>query len=295
LLNGAAPLAVCILLTKQLSVALPEEMSVLLLHRLVALLETYPTLLNLYSVHQIYQYGHGDSKAQAYLNSYFNAIVEKSVAASLVKRRGDELPWTIPFEWPELKAVVLHLRPDLEENLLRNETRRVAERTKLEKKHREDFSYKETAIWRELEGLYERANKDDNRAYWELYHKTYSDDLSIPVRAAATHFFGKLRDHPGAIEKLALLARWPCDTWEGYYSPVRFEASQALFELATPGAWEALVAAFLVSPTNMLQDFLLDWIESLTDKLSGVTTVSSSIDGGIADRWFNALLKESQV
>jgi hypothetical protein len=294
-LDRADPLAVCILLTSQLSVALPEEMSVLLLHRLVALLETYPKLLNLFSVHQIYHYGNGDSKAQAYLNSYFDAIVEKSVSASLVKNRRDELLWTIPFEWPELKAAVLHLRPDLEEKLRRDETRRMAERTKHEKKYREDFSYKETAIWQELGGLFERANKDDNRAYWELYHKTYDDDLSIPVRAAATHFFGKLRDHPGAIEKLALLARWPCDTWEGYYSPVRFEASQALFELATPEAWEALIAAFLVSPTNMLQGFLWDWIESLTDMLSGATTIPPISYGGVENRWFKALLKESQV
>jgi hypothetical protein len=295
LLDRADPLAVCILLTKQLSVAPPEEMSVLILHRLVALLETYPTLLNLYSVHQIYHYGHGDGKTQTYLNSYFGAIVEKSISASLVKHRRDELPWTIPFEWPELKAAVLHLRPDLEEKLRRDETRRTAEQTKHKQKYREDFSYKETAIWRELEDLYERATKEDNRAYWKLYHKTYDDALSIPARAAATRFFGKLRDRPGAIEKLSLLARWPSDIWESYYSPVRFEASQALFELATPEAWEALIAAFLGSQTDMLQSFLWDWIESLTDKLSGVTTVSSRIDGGIANRWFNALVKDPQA
>jgi hypothetical protein len=293
LLDRADPLTVCMLEAEQLSVAMPQEMSVSLLHRLIVLLETYPNLLNLYSVHQVYEYGKGDGKAQNYLKSHFDAILKKSVSASPGKNTRFEIPWTIPFDWPELKAALLQLRPDWEEKLRQDESRRDAERIKLAEKRQQDYSYKETAIWREIETLYERANNGDSQAYWALYHRTYDDDLSIPVRAAATHFFGRLRDYPNFTEKLALLARSRCDTWDGYYSPVRFEASQALFELATPEAWEALIAAALVSSTNMLHSFLWDWIESLTDILSGAVNAQPRIENEIENRWFKALLKES--
>ena len=74
-----------------------------------------------------------------------------------------------------------------------------------------------------------------------------------------------------------------------------FEAGQALFDAATPKAWEALVAAFFSSPTNMLESFLWEWIESLTDQLSGVATVYHGDNQSIEQRWFKALSTQNSA
>src|SRR5258708_23693105 len=102
-----------------------------------------------------------------------------------------------------------------------------------------------------------------------------------------------LGDVPDLIENLALLTQRPNDTWDGYYSPIRFEAGLALFQIGTAQAWEVLVAASLTSPGNFLDGFLLDWIAILTDKLSGIANADNVYGEGILGvqrRWFKALL-----
>jgi len=290
--DQADPQVLCISLTEQLSFLMPQAMSVRLSHRLIDLLEVNPTLLTLDTVSQLYDYGVGDTKVQNFLQEHFDAIVEKSVSAKSSKYSHSELPWTLPLEWPELKAAIFRLRPEFEERFLRDEARRAIERNKHESTWREDLSYRETVIWQELEALYERANANSTQDFWTLYHKTFDDRLSSPVRAAATHFFGKLRDRPGAIAKLAFLARSAHDDWE-QFSPVRFEAAKALFDAATPQAWEGLVEALLAASNNLLMSSLRDWIESLTDMLSGIATTFQDHDYAMETRWRTALFHES--
>src|SRR5262249_6967731 len=130
--------------------------------------------------------------------------------------------------------------------------------------------YKKTGIWRELEALYERARNGDQKATRELYRKSYQEERSIPARALATHFLGKVDEQRGVFRELAYLARWPCDMWEDDFSPVRSEAGHALFEIGTAQAWETLIAVYFANPSPTLNNLLGYWIELLTDKLSGV-------------------------
>lgn len=288
--DQADPFAMYSLLVDQLYFAIPQEMSTMLLHRLIALLEKYPDLLNLAAIDRIYE-KRSDDKAQAFLDKHFDAIVEKELVAYIAYSLRDELPWIIPFEWSSLKTALLQRRPDLETKFEQDQAKRAIKRNEREK-NRADLSYRETHIWHELETLYEQANDGDNEARWELYHRCWATRLSIPARAAATYFFGKLRNCPGVIEKLAMLVNRPSDTWEDYYSPIRFEAGYALFQTATSEAWEALVSAFFVSPSNMLKGFLLEWIECLTDALSGLPDNCRESDTKIEHIWFKALLEE---
>ena len=105
-------------------------------------------------------------------------------------------------------------------------------------------------------------------------------------------FLGKLKDRPGVFKMLVFLARSHTDTWEDEFSPVRSEAGQALFEVGTPQAWEALIAASFVEPTPTLQGLLRHWIEHLTDRLSGIQPKPTQINerfGGLQIHWFKAL------
>lgn len=287
------PVVVCILFFKQLDVHMPHDMAILVLHHLIDLLDADPTLLNLYSIHQIYAYRDSDDKTFLFLKKNFDAIVERSLNAIPPHYSRTEIPWTIPLEWSELKTELFQRRPELIEKYRRDETRLASEQRKHQEISRIDLSYKETAIWRELESLNEQARGGDLQAGLKLYRKSFDSSLSIPRRAAATYFFGKLQDRTDTIEKLALLVRRTGDNWERDFSPVQFEAGKALFEAATPSAWEALVGGFFANPPNMLENFLWDWIQNLTDKLSGVGTMYEGVEQGIENRWFKALIEET--
>jgi hypothetical protein len=281
------PLVVSLLLVEQLSYAMPEDMRIGLLHRLIALLETYPNLITPFAIHQIYDCGADDENAKAFLQAYFDVIVEKCLSANAASLPQRELPWTIPMEWPELRAALFQRRPDFEENYRRDEMKREAERNQRAENQRKAVPYQETAVWRELEALYEQAGS--NSKIRKLYHKAYDEHLSIPVRAAAAYFLGQLRDQPDVHQLLDQLMKRPTDTWEHIFSPVRYEAGSAIFQMGTPEAWESLVTACFVSPTNVLLDALLDWIERLTDSLSGNPIPSEHVVSDVAKRWRNAL------
>ena len=294
-LDRADPLIVASIYSDPLGVDVPHEMTTILLHRLITLFEVNPHLLSLRYAHEIYFQWDSDNKAKTFLEEHFDAILQLAITSHPAERSKDELHWAIPFEWSELKAAIFQQRPDFEEKYYRDEARLAAQRSKFQERRREDYSYKDTAIWHELESLYDQAHAGDNQAYWKLSRKIYDSHLSIPARAAATHFFAKLREYPKTIDRLIWLVASSQDTWEDYYSPVRFEAGRALFEIATPAAWEALIAAFFVCRTNMLQDCLEDWIECLTDKLSGVEPTYEESDQYTGTRWFKALSTESQT
>ncbi len=49
---------------------------------------------------------------------------------------------------------------------------------------------------------------------------------------------------------------------------------------------------FWLLPNNPLMSSLLDWVESLTDMLSGIATTFQGNDYGMEIRWRNALSRE---
>ncbi|MBX3084092.1 MAG: hypothetical protein KF716_20830, partial [Anaerolineae bacterium] len=271
----------------------PHDMTLIVLHRLISILDTHPTLLTLFSVHQIYQYHDSDDQAQKFLQKYFNIIVELAVTSISSNDSQREIPWTIPLEWVDLKTAIIRLRPSFEAKIHAAENRDKAHQLRFEKEIQTAPAYKETTIWRELEAHYERASKGDHRARFKLYHMALDNHLDIPVRAAATYFFGRLEVQTGVIDKLAILVQHSNDLWNDYYSPIRFEAGKTLFEIGAPEAWEALIDAFFANPSNTLENFLWDWIQNLTDSLSGVVNTYEGGEQSIEMKWFRTLVKES--
>src|SRR5579859_1599542 len=172
-LDQADPPVLCRLLTSKLNYQMSEEFAELLRHRLIVLLEANPNLITLYLVHELYNPGQSDELVRTFLNDHFDVIVQKAISSAPSPESHRELSWDIPFEWPELKAVIFRLRPDLEEKYLRDEAAIASEGAKFREQFRYDLFYKETAIWREFEALYERANKGDSQAKWKLYHKSF--------------------------------------------------------------------------------------------------------------------------
>jgi hypothetical protein len=250
-LDQADPLVVCNLLSEQLSTWMPPEMTLAILHRLISLLNTHPHLLNLDSVSEIYRYA-DDPEAKRFLEAHLDVTIQLALDANPSEDSIFEIAWESPIRWPKLRAALIRARPDFEEKIRRHDEYWEAQRREDQEIRREDFSYRETPIWRELENLYEQANADGNGVFWKLYKKTYDHNLSVPVRAAATYFFGKLNHHH--YDGLAFLAGHSCDSWgnHNYFTPVRFEAGKALFNIASPEAWEILISTYLVGSSTFL-------------------------------------------
>ena len=297
----ADPQVVSIVLSKQLYVQMPEEFKTLLLHRLIALLESHPESVGtLFSVHLIYEYAHDDEKARAFLDRSFHTIVDKVVSVKLPHDLQRELPWTVPFEWPELKAAIFRLRPDIEEKYHRDQARKAAQFAGWNKARRSTRFKRKVCIKKQPPG----ANL-----------KRCTNALAMAIRRLPTNYIAKATKKIGVFQigrwqltswgnsminmaflgELAYLARWPCDMWKDDFSPVRSEAGHALFEIGTVQAWETLIAVCFANPSPTLNSLLSYWLELLTDKLSSVGPKPTQFYHGIEAyqiHWFKALLKE---
>ena len=126
-------------------------------------------------------------------------------------------------------------------------------------------------IWQQLEQIYQRANSGDERAFDQLYESTDDSRLSVPVRAVATYFFGKLWTHGRVLNKLCRLAYDGDELWGKYGqdSPIRIEAVDALQATGTPQAWEALITVIFLERDSLsvYHDKYLRWLSALTSQL----------------------------
>lgn len=128
-----------------------------------------------------------------------------------------------------------------------------------------------SVIWQRLEQLYQQANSGIELAFDQLYELTDDYRLSIPVKAAATYFLGKLWTHNRALSKLCRLACDNDDVWGEYgqYQPIRIQALAALHTTGTPQAWEAVVNVIFLEQNRLSNypEMYLRWLSSLTSQL----------------------------
>ncbi|MBL8156931.1 MAG: hypothetical protein JNM70_22345 [Anaerolineae bacterium] len=118
------------------------------------------------------------------------------------------------------------------------------------------------------------------------------------MRAAATHFIGKLSVQFDVFPVLAWLVRHGGLVWDNevWYSPIRYEAGEALISMPNPMVWEVLVDGYFIDPCDELLDFQEEWIEHVTGVLSGDTKPYTG--GRIGEeswrRWFRDLSKVTE-
>ncbi len=131
-----------------------------------------------------------------------------------------------------------------------------------------------SAIWQRLEQMYQDANNGNELAFDQLYELTDDQLLSVPARAAATYFLGKLWTHDRALGKLCRLARESDETWgeHGQDKPIRVQAVDALHTTGSPKAWEALVDVIFMDRESYYHDSYyhekyLRWLNALTSQL----------------------------
>lgn len=157
--------------------------------------------------------------------------------------------------------------------------------------------YKQTTVYIKLEALYLQALNGDRTAFKSLSDYANRWNEHIITRALAAHFIGWLHPQFDVVDTLSWLLCYADDDWgtPPYYSPVRTEAGEALYRIASPQAWEALVNGFFINPRNILAGFMLIWISQLTDRLSGIHRQSSRPEPVAGDLsrcpWVNVLAK----
>ena len=280
----ASPRVLRGVLVKQLFYSSSGSMQKILLHRLIVLLQAYPELLSLRAVQAIYD-SKQDTIAQVFLEKQLDQIIELALDAKPSKRHHYDFVASMSWKWDKLQSALAARRPEYEEYFKQHEMDIASQHAKWQAIWNEDTSYTNTTAWREIESLFMQASNGEDKAFWRLYHQIFDRDLSIPIRSASMHFFGKLRNDPRVIDKLIFFAANADDQWNDLH-PIRFEAAKALFDIGTNQAWMGLIEAFFTARNNFLTDRLFDWIECLTDMLSGVTTTFEFDTTRIENQWF---------
>lgn len=158
--------------------------------------------------------------------------------------------------------------------------------------------YQESPAYRHLIALAERAESADSEAYQQLLSIGQRWQGNIPLRAAATHFVGRLREtfnvYPFLVRQLLYGdVEWDINSFD---SPIRFEAGEALLSYPTPETWEVFVDSAFIHPRDDFKSIQHDWIAYLTDVLSGENVeYKSRRFKSEADRpWFRALAEMSE-
>lgn len=137
-----------------------------------------------------------------------------------------------------------------------------------------DISYQQSPIYIKLETLYAWAMHDDRAAYSALVRQAaYERDQHLAIRALATIFLGALYPQYDPTNDLAHILIHTYNDDDGSldpYSIIRTQAGAALYRIATPRAWEALIDGYFVAPRDILLGFMDGWISGITNELSGI-------------------------
>jgi hypothetical protein len=201
-------------------------------------------------------------------------------------------------DWDELREAVFKNCPAIieEYDLCKGEW----EKIRLE--HRPTpVDYQSSPIWQELNGWYQAALEADRESYGKLVRVVKHERKNLSKRAVATHLLGKLKHNYDVRQPLKYTLRYAPDDPQYEHlimnASVRFEAGEALRDLPSPEVWETMVDAFFIRPRNVLEEYISDWIEYLTDRLSGLDVPYSGMTWGDENQrfWFRALVETSSV
>jgi hypothetical protein len=273
-------------LVKSLNYGLTEDFQQQLFDMLLKLLEQNPDILTLEIVQGLSYYNL--DKIRDFLNTRLNSILE------LCLNSPRDNQWLmLADDWDELRNALVKAKPEVESLIVdyRQGWQKQRKERQLHKRQELQLA-QESPAYKFLLKLYEDAQNDDYSAYDRL-RKIAQWDKSIPFRAVATYFIGQLLPKYDSLTVLQFQLRHAYDDWgdDPVDSPIRYEAGEALLRHPSPDVWISLVDSFFINPTNVLSDFLEDWIAHMTDILSGEPHDYQGVRwGGIDNRgWFYAL------
>lgn len=202
--------------------------------------------------------------------------------------------------WPELKEDLFRRCPAIIEEFNQKKAELEAWKPKVE-----PIDFQVSPIWQMMEAFYHRAAQGEKSAYHSLFgYAKNKDDNPSPKQPVAAYFLGKLLDqYEAAVEDLMRLIREVSD--EQYYPdlrlkqfkrldyPVRYEAGYALRKIDSPLVWEAMVDVyFMIRERTSAAYALLDWIQDMTDRLSGIEVEPKDDAIPLEHRpWFRALVE----
>ena len=257
-----------------------------LLAHLLALLDAHPDLLDLETVFTLQWI----ESARPWLDAHVAQVLALCLAAS---ERESRNILHMAANWERLHLALSASLPDFEADLQDYQSWIEAQRqTRESQEAARDF--RTSPAYLALERLFEAAQGGDHTAYYQLRSAADQWDGSIPLRAVATHFLGRLHPQYDVQSVLSSLLFVEDDRNDPDVpgAPVRYEAGTALLDLPSPATWIALVDSFFFSPHNVLQTFQREWIAYVTDRLRGIDGAYHGLNyGGIEKRpWFRALV-----
>jgi hypothetical protein len=286
--EAANPVVVRGFLTRSISFIQPEEFREALIAYLLKFLTTHPEQIVPFVIWSLVH----DSSAQVetWLHQHMADIAPILAADSTdpavlsIAERWDAMRIQLTEHVPNFDAAYNTYLVDITER--RQEARNRRNGTLAD--------YDSSPAYRFLVDLYQQAEADDKPAYHRLVRIARKWQGSIPLCAVATHLLGKLGHKCDVAGFLCYLLKYAQDDWDNDiapHSPVRFEAGDALKDMPSPQVWAEMVDAFFIRPHNVLSDFMLDWIEHVTDRLDGISGAYSGVRWGDPERrgWFRAL------
>lgn len=263
-------------LTDQLMSTHSEAYWGLVVDRLLKLLSTDPHLLNLTVAEELISHL---PYTETWLDAHFDSLVELCLAEPNKR----QLRY-LARQWQRLGSA-------LKERIEGWDATTVDDAHTMRRKASDE--YRTSSAFRYLTTQYDQAKNGDRGAYGQLARIANRWRGNIPMRAVAAHLIGDLRFEYDVIPVLSQLLRFGNVYWDDqrFDSPIRYEAGEALLSIPTPAVWETMVDSYFIEPRDDLLGFQIDWIEHLTDVLSGETIQYQGLGYGEMARrpWFQAL------
>jgi len=268
-----------------------QDLNPLLCQRMIAVLEVNPLLLDLELVDTLY-YRSGSETVINWLQERWNTLIYLCVAGETKE------VFSLLEGWEQLREAVFK---DCS-SIIEEYNHRKVEVEFLRQQHRiTQVDYQSSAIWQELDEWYQAALKDNKQAYGKLVQVVYHERDNLCKRAVATNLLGKLKDKYDVRAPLFHAIRYAPDDPQYEHlamnTSIRFEAGEALRDIPSPDVWETMVDAFFIRPRNVLESFMSDWIEYLTDRLSGLDAPYTGMKWGDEQHrfWFRALAETQSM
>lgn len=262
-----------------------SDLNPILCQRITEVIEHNPLFLNIDHIETLYV----ADKTEAMLNwlhGRWSMIIDLCELEKI-----DRLFWLLG-DWDELREALFQQCPSCMEEYEQK-------KQKLEIIHsqakRASVEYQSSLLWQELNGWYQAALEGDQHALGNLTRVVKYERKNLSKRAVATNLLGKLKDKYDVRPALFHALRTAPDDSQYQQllmgASIRFEAGQALRDIPLPDVWETMVDAFFIRPRYVLEDFMVDWIAHLTDRLSGIETPYSGMEWRDENWrcWFRAL------
>ena len=262
------------------------DLTPLLSQRMKTCLEEHLELLNVEIISTLRVYD-GSETTLKWLRQRWNELIYLCVG-------GDKHEvFSLLENWDDLRAAVFENCPAMiaEYEAIRSEVEVVRQQ------HNRLVDYQSSPLWQELNGLYLAASEGSTEAFLKLRQFVYHERHNLSKRAVATHLLSKLKDQYEVLPALLHALRYAPDDapnqQRSMNAPVRYEAGEALVSIISPDVWETMIDVLFARPSNDLDHFLLDWIEYLTHRLSGldVSYEGSRMPDENRRYWFHALVE----